>query len=251
VEVPGWCVNFEAEVSRLFRAEGLAHPASMPIRSNRGENVMFRKLFAARPCHSPVIERSFRPELESLENRLAPAFVGAGSFPDDLMGNLPTTGPTGLAPIPSGTSASFGFTGSTTAGFLMPFGSASAGSSLTPVATSITSGTPSGPLSTSNQLAQLQQSIGPLFQMAAAQNSAAATSLVINEFLLAVETFTFFQSEEHGVFSPNFQDLPARENAINQNPLLLTPVGRLLGVTVFEATADLIASTQNGAGTAV
>jgi hypothetical protein len=87
--------------------------------------------------------------------------------------------------------------------------------------------------------------------MVASQNGPAATSPVINEVILAIETVTFFRGQEQGIFSPIFQDLPARENAINQNPLELTPVGRLLGSTVFEATADLIASTQSGAGTAV
>jgi hypothetical protein len=212
---------------------------------------MFRKLFAARPSRSPVVHRSARPELEVLEDRVTPVFFSTGPFPDDLMGNLQTTGPRSFAPFPSGIAVAFASTGTTSAGFSIPFGSASAGFSGTPTGTGPFGGAPSGPLSTSNRLAQLQQAIGPLFQMAAAQNAPAATSLVINEVILAVETFTFFRSQDRGVFSPIFQDLPARENAINQNPLELTPVGRLLGSTVFEATAILIASTQPGAGVAV
>jgi hypothetical protein len=223
---------------------------------------MFRKLFAARPSHSPVLHHSSRPELESLEDRLAPVFFSTGPFPDDLMGNLQTTGPSSFPAFPAGTSVSLGSTGFSSAGFLMPFSSASAGFSLgtqatsagfslAPQTTGVSGGASTGTASAANQLAQLQQMIGPLFQMAAAQNAPAAVSLVIDEVFLAIDTNAFFQSEARGVFSPAFQSLPARENAINQNPLELTPVGRLLGSMVFEATADLIASTQPGAGTAV
>ncbi len=273
---------------------------------------MFRKLFPALRSRSQVVHYFHRPELEALEDRFAPAFVNTGPFPDDLMGNLQTTGPTspsffpgsapttfGLSstsPNSPGTSSFMGFNGFTTAGFQVPLGSTSTAFSLSPFGTGLSAGVPfnglntfggttafagtsfnglntvgstnpfaglnglnsvggtnavAGATSSASQLTQLEQSIQALFQMAAAQNSSAATSLVINEFFLAIETNTFFRSQELGGFSPAFQDLPARENAINQNPLELTPVGRLLGSMVFEATADLIASTQSGAGTAI
>jgi hypothetical protein len=212
---------------------------------------MFRKLFVSRPFHSPVVHQSLRPELESLEDRLAPVFLSTGPFPDDLMGNLQTNGPTSFNPNPPGSSSLVGSTGSMTAGFLIPVSSTSAGFSLSPQATDAASNASAGVSNAASQLAQLEQTIGTLFQMAAAQNAPAATSLVIDEFFLAIDTFLFFRSQAQGIFNPSFQDLPAHENAINQNPLELTPVGQLLGSEVFEATAELIASTQPGAGVGV
>jgi hypothetical protein len=129
---------------------------------------------------------------------------------------------------------------------MVPINSSAAGFSPTSGVTGTSAGA-----GTTNQFAQLEQTIGLLFQMASAQNPALARSLVFDEIFLAVDTLTVFLSQEHGIFNPSFQDLPARENAINQNPLELTPVGRLLGSMVFEATAELLASTQPGAGVAV
>jgi hypothetical protein len=100
------------------------------------------------------------------------------------------------------------------------------------------------------QLNQLQQEIATLYQLAAAQNAQQATNLVLDEFFLAIETFLVFRSQAQSVFNPTFQDLPARENAINQNPLEKTPLGQQLGSLVFETTASLLAlsSGQGGVG---
>jgi hypothetical protein len=194
---------------------------------------MFRRLFAARSSRPLAPSCSRQLEVEALEDRLAPAFISTGPFPDDLMGNLSTSGPN---PTPSfaGSTPSF-----TTAGFQAPLSSTAVGFAPAPLVpgTSVSAGAAS-------QLPQLEQEIGILFQMAAAQNASLASSLVFDEFFLAIDTFVVFLSEEHGIINPSFQGLPARENAINQNPLELTPVGRLLGSTVFEVTADLLASTQ-------
>ncbi len=214
---------------------------------------MFCKLLAARSSRPVTPSSSCRLELEALEDRLAPVFISTGPFPDDLMGNLSTSGAT---PPPSfaGSAPSF-----TTAGFLVPLSSTAAGfspSAVTagaqvPFSSTAAGFTPalgvsgtSASAGAANQLPQLEQEISTLFQMAAAQNTSLATNLVFDELFLAIDTFVVFLSEEHGIINPTFQDLPARENAINQNPLELTPVGRLLGSTVFEATADLLASTQ-------
>jgi hypothetical protein len=180
-------------------------------------------------------------ELESLEDRIAPVvFGGTGSFADDLMGNLPTFSRTTFTPSFPGTIPSFG-----TAGFF------AAGGSLTGLNSAAATNASSAGVGTTNQLAQLEQMIVPLYQLAAAQNAPAATSLVIDEVFLALDTFTVFMSQEHGIFSPTFQDLPARENSINANPLQQTPIGRLLGSAVFEATANLLATRLPGAGVAV
>jgi hypothetical protein len=205
---------------------------------------VFRKFFAARSSRPLESKRSRRLELEVLEDRLTPATFTTGPFPADLMGNLPTSGPINFAPVPAST-PTFATTGFTTAGFQVPFSSTSAG--FAPTGSANTTAV----ANTQSQLTQLEQAIGTLFPIAAARNGPAATSLVIDEVFLAVDTFSFFLSQEHSVFSPSFQDLPAHENAINRNPLELTSIGRELGSMVFQATADLLALNSSHAGVGV
>jgi hypothetical protein len=166
---------------------------------------------------------------------------GASQFPSFASGSAPSFGLSS-----QGNSLSLGGNGFSTAGFMVPTNSSAAGFSPTSGVTGTTAGA-----GTTSQFAQLTQEIAILFRLASAQNPTMARNLVFDEIFLAVDTFTVFLSQEHGIFSPSFQNLPARENAINQNPLELTPVGSLLGSMVFEATAELLASTQPGAGVAV
>jgi hypothetical protein len=231
---------------------------------------MFRNLFAARRFRSPDAYRSRRLELEALEDRVAPASgggpapfpapigilpnfqptsfasfsatmpsAGNSGFPS-FVNTSPTFQTTGFAPF-SGNSPSFGSSGFSVPGFSLPFGSSTA------VATNGSAGS----AATLNQLNQMEQMIGQLFQLATAQNPQQAANLVLDEFFLAIETFTVFRSQAQGTFNPTFQDLPARENAINQNPVEQTQVGRLLGSLVFETTATLLAAGSPGAGVGV
>ena len=231
---------------------------------------MFCNLFSARRFRSPDAYRSRRLELEALEDRVAPAAaVGPAPFPATIgilpsfqpssfasfsatmpsagnsgfpsfVNTSPTFQTTGFAFFP-GSSPSFGSTGFSATGISLPFGFSTAGGT----------NAFAGSAATANQLPQIEQEIGTLFQLAAAQNPAQATSLVLDEFFLAIETFTVFRSQAQGIFNPTFQDLPARENAINQNPLEQTQLGRQLGSLVFETTASLLAVGSPGAGVGV
>ena len=79
--------------------------------------------------------------------------------------------------------------------------------------------------------------------MAASQNPQQATSLVIDEFMVGMDSVLATVGGSAGMNNSALQaNLTANENSINQNPLSQTPDGQLLGSLVYDLTVMQLSS---------
>lgn len=219
---------------------------------------MLRKLFSTSSSRPSPANNSFRPRLEALEDRLAPAMTiqqpdfGSPTSSIDMSPNTTNQGSlfaqqTLLAyGLPPSGYALYSLGGAPVGGY-----PAVPGGGLGGVASSgaITGGGGggSGGGGASNPVSQVQQLIGALYQMEATQNPQAANSLVMDEIFKAVDTYIGNVAKDMGMNNSSTQgSVSAYQNAINQNPLEQGTNGQLLGSLVYDLTAYLLSNSQTG-----
>lgn len=213
---------------------------------------MLRRLFGHRPTHPPAQTPSFRPRLEHLENREAPA----GMFP----GTTPTYGPS----VPTyDTSATSSSQGQFAYNSLSAFGLPPSAYALYALGGAPVSGyvavpyqqanfTNNGGLAgeggnAGNPVAQVESLVVALYHMAAAQNPQQANALVSDEFFRGLATYVDHLGQSLGLGNFMQGSLTAHQNAIDQNPISHTEVGQLLGALVFDLTFYAYSTGQAGA----
>lgn len=210
---------------------------------------MLRKFFGDRSTHPQSRTRSFRPQLEALEERVTP---DASMFP----GTTPTYGPS----VPSySTSATPDSEGSFAFNSLIAFGLPPSSYALYALGGAPVSGYVAVPYQQANvsnngglgggggvgnPVGQLESLIGNLYQMAATQNPQQASSLVSDEFFRAVATDANHVGQSLGMDNFMQGSITAYQNAINQNPLEQSQVGQALGALVFDLTYYLYSTGQ-------
>lgn len=226
---------------------------------------MFRKLFAARSSRLPAPNCSRRLELEALEDRITPTSAIAGVPPGLAPGGSFSYGPSSSVVATQAYPTSYpeilGAFGYSPEAFalatlgvglpvgLSPYSTTSANvAQVTSASSASTGGSTAG---AGNQLAQLEQVIGTLAQIAATQNNPQQVlNLAIDEFFQAADTFALLQSQSQGVSNASVGSLQsylaAHETAIAQNPVDHTPVGQMLGTLVYDATVYMLAANQSG-----
>lgn len=200
---------------------------------------MFRKLFAARSSRPLAPHPSRRLELESLEDRLAPATLGGLlTNPLSYSGNLGPSPALALGSLGSSLEGySVGALGVGTLSGVPPSGAYGSTAGAAASTTSIAAA--------ASQLAFVESVIGSLYQMASVQNPQLAASLAVDVFYQAIDIFALSQSAFEGIPNTTLADsLAGYQNAIALNPLAYTPVGALLGTLVYDTTLYLLASDQ-------
>lgn len=213
---------------------------------------MLRKLFAARPLSRPSpAARSCPPQLEALEDRLAPAPVGQlPPPPPSYPSNQPPFGPSATpTTISNGVPGFQGVFPTTSIG---PFGLFPGSFALVALEGGALGGSQAAPQGVgggnggaANSLAPLQQLAVNLYQLAAQQNVQQANSLVIDEFFQATDAFVLSSAQNMGLSNPGLQaDISAHQTAVGQNPLSQSLVGQVLGPLVYDLTLYLYVSGQ-------
>lgn len=216
---------------------------------------MLRKFFADRTSQMQNRTRSFRPQLEALEERVTP---DAGMFP----GTTPTYGPSVPA---ASTSATPDSQGSFAFNSLIAFGLPPSSYALYALGGAPVSGYVAVPYQQANAsnsgnvglggggiggagnlIGRLEGLVGALYQIAAAQNFQQANSLVSDEFFRALTTYANHQAQSLGINNLMQGSVDAYQNAINQNPLEHSEVGQFLGALVYDLTFYLYSTGQAG-----
>jgi hypothetical protein len=223
--------------------------------------IMLHNWFAVRSSGSLDSKRFRRLELEALEDRMPPALLvgGAPSGPYVTGGSFQATPGTANF-IPQGSpmfdsyAAEYptyfrGYYYSSDAYTLtVPGAGTSASSSSSPLGPGAApGGISSNPASAMQLLGQMQQLVGTLSALVAAQtgNPSQVLNLAVDEFFAVVDASALAQAQAAGMNTSAIQsDLAARQTAIQNNPVDQTPIGQLLGTAVHDTALYTLAINQ-------
>lgn len=210
---------------------------------------MLRKLFSTCSSRPSTSSNSFRPRLEALEDRFAPAATimqpdyGSPTSSIDTTQTTPfddysyfgqqTLLPFGLPPSGYGL---YSLGGAPVGGYVALPGQPVSNTTGGGFGGAASAGTSGGGGNAAGPMGQLEQLTAALYQMAASQNPQAANALVMDEAFQAVDTVIENVGKELGANFNMQGNISAYQNAINQNPLEHSQVGQMLGSLVYDLT---------------